>query len=320
MPLNMDDSTQDSSPRQAGGYSIHSDAETVRHEANWQSIVGDPERQLYVHSWRPGDLSPTGSPASSLAGHIAIVHGLGEHGGRYHSLARRFCQRGFVVHAFDQQGHGRSPRPRGTIESYESMLGDISGFLGWVGEQAGPVFLFGHSMGGNLVLNHALRVASGYRAVVSSSPMIRAQRAPGRVAEWLLRFWLRIRPNATMTSHVVPERLMNDPAEITAFKADELFHSTLSLKLGAALIDSGRWALEHASELSVPLLLSHGDTDALTSPKASEQFARQSTGKCELALWPDFLHDPFRCLDSDQIVDRFADFFRSHAGDSGASA
>ncbi|HBE66590.1 MAG TPA: hypothetical protein DDW52_00440 [Planctomycetaceae bacterium] len=316
----MDDSTQDSSPQQIGGYRLDSDAEAIRYEAGWQSVARDAPRQLYVHSWRPdSDLTSSGLSATAQLGHIAIVHGLGEHGGRYDSLARRFCQRGFSVHAFDQQGHGQSRQPRGLIESYESMLDDISHFLKWVGKQGAPVFLFGHSMGGNLVLNHALRVSDGYQAVVSSSPMIRAQRAPGRVAEWLLRWWSRMRPRATMTSNVVPERLMNNPAEIAAFEADTLFHSTLSLKLGAALIDSGRWALKHANELSVPLLLSHGDTDVLTCPQASQQFAETSSKYCEFHLWPDFLHDPFRCLASDQVVDRFADFFRRNVEDSGAA-
>lgn len=280
----------------------------MHYAADWRSFPNasdatDSQLKKFVHIWTPDE--STGQPA----GTIAILHGLGEHGGRYHGLARKLTAAGFQVAAFDQQGHGKDPGPRGFVASYESLIADVSAFLDWIQTQLGTqTVLLGHSMGGNLALNHALRIGQGYCGVVASSPMIRAQRAPGRIVESLLRMWIRLMPSASMTSTVIAERLMSDPDEIASFKEDDLFHSTLSLRLGAGLIDSGRWALTNAGDLSVPLLLSHGDTDELTRTDASEEFASRSNENCELRIWKGFLHDPFRCEGGQEVVDCFVDF------------
>lgn len=286
----------------------------MHYAADWRSFPSSSDTsdaanstlEKFVHLWKPDDSEGINTQPIAT---VAILHGLGEHGGRYHSLARKLTAAGFQVAAFDQQGHGKDPGPTGFVASYESLLEDISAFLYWIESQLGTqTILLGHSMGGNLAINHALRIGHGYCGVIASSPMIRAQRAPPQIVEALLRLWIKLRPRASMTSKVIAERLMSDPDEIASFKADELFHSTLSLRLGAALIDSGRWALENAGSLSVPLLLSHGDIDALTRTDASEEFASRSTEYCQLKIWKGFLHDPFRCLGSQEVVDCFVDF------------
>src|SRR5690606_6672699 len=160
---------------------------------------------------------------------------------------------------------------RGKIRSYQSLLSDISAFVQWnrVRHPDIPTILFGHSMGGNLVINFALResVRPGY--VISSSPMLEKANpvspAAIRLARWLLRF----APNLKLRSRIVVERLMSDPAEQQMLRVDELFHNQMSLRLGAGLVDSGHWALQGADRLQSPLLLSHGTSDYMTCHKAS---------------------------------------------------
>ena len=101
---------------------------------------------------------------------------------------------------------------------------------------------------------------------------------------------------------------MDDPVEIAEFNADPLFHSKLSLRLGAALIDSGRWALRHADRLSNPLLITHGTSDALTRFDASVEFARRAGALCQLEILPGALHDPFRCRDRQRVLGRYLEF------------
>ncbi len=270
----------------------------------WKSCDGN---DYFVRSWE----------AENPWARCLIVHGLGEHSGRYQSLAEYINQSGISVVAFDQQGHGKDRRPRGCIDSYDSLLHDISVVLNWTKSTTPnlPIVLLGHSMGGNLVLNHALRIGSNAdarncAAVISSSPMIHAQNAPGPVFEFIARIAMKIAPNFQLRSRVFPERLMSDPAEQEAWRQDEVFHTRLSLRLGAALIDTGRWALDNAERLKMPVLLTHGDDDALTKPEASQEFARRASEYCEFKLWQNYLHDPFRCVGKEAIVDHWVSYFK----------
>src|SRR5690606_13087284 len=139
--------------------------------AQWLEV--QPGNRKYVHHWWP---------AQSPWTNVGIVHGLGEHGGRYHPLARSLVSAGLSVTAFDQQGHGRSPEPRGRVRSYQSLLEDVAAFLNWNRElyPTVPTVLLGHSMGGNLVINYVLRDYPQPTRAIASSPMIRLTAPPSR--------------------------------------------------------------------------------------------------------------------------------------------
>lgn len=273
----------------------------MKKTAQWLDI--SPGQRKFVTRWLP-DAAPHAN--------VVIVHGLGEHGGRYDTLAQHFVASGFSVSAFDQQGHGRSPESRGKIRSYNSLLDDIACFLKWnQAEHADtPTVLFGHSMGGNLVINYSLRNYPQPERVISSSPMLEKARPvhPGfvRFARWLMR----IAPNIKLRSDVVAARLMSDPVEQQLLRDDELFHSQITLRLGAGLLDSGAWALKNAGRVKTALLLSHGSSDYMTSFKASVEFARLAGESCELVAIDGELHDPFRSLQRDTILARYVDFIR----------
>ena len=273
----------------------------MKKTAQWLDIA--PGQPKFVTRWRP-ETAPQAN--------VAIIHGLGEHGGRYDTLAQHFVRAGLSVSAFDQQGHGRSPEARGKIRSYNSLLDDIASFLTWnQAEHAGtPTILFGHSMGGNLVINYALRDYPQPERVISSSPMLEKATPvhPGFVR--FARLLMRIAPNLKLRSDVVAERLMSDPVEQQMLRDDELFHSQITLRLGAGLIDSGAWALEHAGRVQTALLLSHGSSDSMTSFNASIEFARLAGEACELVTIDGELHDPFRSVRRDAIIARYVDFIR----------
>jgi acylglycerol lipase len=285
----------------------------VRSTTSWEQV--SPRVQRFVHHW---------DPAEGASAAVCIVHGLGEHGGRYQSLAQALAEAGFYVVSFDQQGHGHSPGGRAEVQSYLALLDDIQSMLAWLQTRhpSLPLTLLGHSMGGNLVLNYAIRKASEPgailpKAVISSSPMIRSVKAPAAWVEFLLRGLLYVAPNHQLKSFIIPERLMSDPDEQRALIEDQLFHNRLTLRLGAALLDSGRWLLEHASELNVPTLLTHGTDDYLTCHLASREFAEKSHGKCRLELLNGQLHDTFRDLNRHHVLSLFIDFLHTHTSLSG---
>ncbi|QDV25050.1 alpha/beta hydrolase [Aureliella helgolandensis] len=276
----------------------------MRYAAQWTTIASNQSK--YVHRWDP-EVPPKGC--------VLIVHGLGEHGARYHRLAEDWVAAEFAVVAFDQQGHGLSPEARGCIQSYSSLLDDIHAMYQWCQREYASVAptLFGHSMGGNLVLNYALREYPRPAGVISSSPMILAMNPPSAAFERLARILLKCIPNYRLRSRVNPKHLMNSEVEQQAFREDRLFHAQLSLRLGAALIDSGRWSLEQAHTLSTPLLLTHGTADIRTCPEASQEFGRRGGPWCRVEILKDRLHDPFRDNERDEVIAMYNRFIREIA-------
>ncbi|MFN3191019.1 MAG: lysophospholipase [Aureliella sp.] len=276
--------------------------EAVNCDQGWHQV--DSNRKKFVRIWKPAEnVSPWGA--------VCILHGLGEHSGRYQNLAVEFVRAGLRVYAFDQQGHGHSPEKQACIESYDSVMDDVAAVLAWVQDHARlPTCLFGHSMGGNFVLNYALRRTPHPLCVISSSPMIRAVEEPAAPVETLLRALKVFFPNFRMGSNVRPERLMSDPEEQAGLANDELFHSKLSLRLGASLLDTGRWLIGNAPRLEVPTLLTHGTIDHKTSPEASIEFAASAGSICKLEILDGHYHDPFRDLERLKVIDLFVSYIR----------
>lgn len=249
---------------------------------------------------------------------VLIVHGLGEHGGRYARLAKDLNAAGLSVISFDQQGHGLNARKRGCITSYADLLQDIESVLRWMDSiyQPRSLILFGHSMGGNLVLNYALRQRAMPCGVIASSPMIRSPRQPGRWGERFFKMVIPVAGNYVLRNRIHPPAIMSDPEEQQALACDPLFHSRLSLRLGAALVESGRWLLDSADKLALPTLLTHGTSDRITCPQASALFASRASSHLRFHLLQGHLHDPFRDLGRDQVIALYLDFISSLASAS----
>jgi len=135
------------------------------------------ELQLFGQSWQPED-----RPRAA----ICLVHGMGEHSGRYGHVADRLTQAGYSVFAFDLRGHGKSLGPRGHTPSYRTLLNDINSLLNEVDKNFPelPLFLYGHSLGGNLVLNYVLRRQPKFKGVIVTGPWLRLAFEPPRFKIW----------------------------------------------------------------------------------------------------------------------------------------
>lgn len=274
------------------GYEL-SAAERLR-VVSW-NVLNDGSRRAF-YSWP--------CEASRSVASILIVPGLGEHGGRYAECAKVFSKSGFEVHAIDLIGHGLSPGKRGCINSYEGLLDEIEVAMVAMAEKTPqlPLVLWGHSMGGNLVLNYLLRKNRLPHCAISSGPMLRAVRLPSKAFLWLSRRLLRLMPNYQLKAPVDHADCTRDAAQRALMSSDKLFHRQLSLRLGAALIDSGQWALDHSEQLRTPVLLVHSEKDNITSAAAAAEFAESSAKFCELKLLSAQLHDVHRDLGSEAVL------------------
>ncbi len=263
----------------------------------------------FGQTWLPLDQDPIAL--------ICIVHGLGEHGGRYADFADTMCQRGFGALAFDLQGHGHSPGWRGCINSFDGLMRDIVSALGRLGSlfPEKPIILYGHSMGGNLVLNYALRHYQPQPlAVIASGSFLRPKHPLSQPFMLYARILAKVLPHYCLRAPVRAEGLSRDRSQQDAYRRDELVHRRISLRLGVAIIDAGNWAIEHAQELAVPSLVLHGSADELTCPDASREFAGRSNALCQLRIFDGFLHDIHRDVGRLEVFDLLEDWIRRQPG------
>ncbi len=250
-------------------------------ETNWKSADGI---DLYARGWEP-DQAPRAV--------VCLVHGLGEHVSRYANVAQAFTDEGFVLFGFDQRGHGRSGGPRGHVPSYNQMMEDIALLL----KQAAtrypglPTFLYGHSMGGNEVLNFALRRKPELKGVIATGPFLRLAFQPPAAQVTLARMMNGIFPAFTQKSGLELAALSRDQKVIDSYVADPLVHDKITARLFVELFDSGEWALNRAGEFTLPLLLMHGSADRLTSANASREFAQHGGKNISLHIWDGWFHE-----------------------------
>lgn len=261
---------------------------------------------LYFQEWRPEDR------ARAV---VCLVHGLGEHSGRYGHVAAHLNEAGYAVVAFDQRGHGRSGGPRGHSPSHTTTLDDIGLLLAEANARYPELqkHLYGHSLGGGMVINYALRRRPDIRSVIATSPALRqATPAP----QWKTAFGklLRdIRPEMQVSNGLDLSGISRDPEVIRAYRADPLVHDRVSARLGTDTLASGEWALVHAGEFPLPLLLIHGSADRITCPKASREFADHAGDCCTFVLLDGCYHETHNEPDAHLALDAITGWLDSHS-------
>jgi alpha-beta hydrolase superfamily lysophospholipase len=211
---------------------------------------------IYHQSWLPD-----GEPKAV----VLLLHGLAEHSGRYTHIAQALTDAGYAVHALDHRGHGKSDGKRTFVKSYDQYQADILQFRAMVEAQhAGlPLFVLGHSMGGNLALGHVLDHQEGVRGMVLSAPALApgASLSPSKIklAKLVGKIAPGLRPEALSS-----DAISRDPAVVAAYVADPLvFNGKITAGAAAALLNSMETFPRRYAELRLPILLQHGTADAL---------------------------------------------------------
>jgi alpha-beta hydrolase superfamily lysophospholipase len=247
---------------------------------NFQSEDGI---SFFAREWKP----------DSAKAVIALVHGHGEHIGRYEHVAAAMNAAGYAMTGFDLRGHGQSTGKRGHTPSYDAMLDDVMRFLRETETRFPnlPLFLYGHSLGGNLVINTALRRQPPVKGVIATGPWLRLAFEPPAFQVVLAKTVNGIFPGLLQSSGLETAALSHDESVVRAYENDPLVHDKISARLFLVMYEAGLWALDHASALTLPLLLMHGDADRLTSAEASREFAERAGDKVTLKIWEGAFHE-----------------------------
>jgi len=215
-----------------------------------------------------------------VKGVVVLVHGFGEHSGRYlESVVPMLLKSSLAVVLYDNIGHGKSGGKRGHCPGYDTLM-DI---LNQVIKKANsmfpgiPLFLYGHSMGGNIVLNYAIRRETGLKGVIATSPYLRLAFQPPKWKIVLGKVMLRLLPSITLSSGLDPKGISRISEEVEKYRTDPLVHDKVSPMFSFPIMDAGEWAIGNAHKLKVDTLLLHGTSDGIIDYRGTEEFHQNST-------------------------------------------
>lgn len=234
---------------------------------------------------------------------LVLMHGLGEHSGRYPHVVRFLNDCGWSVRRYDHRGHGRSGGPVGDVPDGEAILRDAKLVIDDFTQQLGaPPLLFGHSMGGLFAARFAIAGLSPLRGLILSSPGLALWlSAPQRMMLKVLR---AVTPGLAVSNGLQTRYLSHDPALIDAYKDDPLVHPKISARLLSAMLDAIDFSQSHAAALAIPTLMLVAGDDHLVDPSGSKAFfAKLAPGIGTMHLYPKMYHELFNELDTQALFD-----------------
>jgi alpha-beta hydrolase superfamily lysophospholipase len=270
-------------------------------ESKWKTPQGT---WLYTVEWAP--------PRPRAA--VVLAHGLGEHCRRYDHVARVFTAAGIAVLGFDHRGHGRSEGKRGHIPAMALAMDDISHFLDEAAARTPglPRFLYGHSLGGLMVLNHGLTRKPPVAGILCTSPGLEPGQPVQPVKLFLANLLYSLAPSITLDNGLDVNNLSHDGAVIAAYKNDPLVTPMISSALGLDLINTGKWVEEHGEDFGLPLLLLQGQGDHVVSPAAVRRFAARVPR--ELITYqemPGMYHELHNEVEKQAVLDQMVDWMEA---------
>jgi alpha-beta hydrolase superfamily lysophospholipase len=227
-------------------------------------------------------------PTESPIGDIVIVHGLGEHSGRYANTGSWLAEAGYRVRGFDLLGHGASSGGRGDIARWSLYLDQVEGHLRAMRTEGRPLTLFGHSLGGLIATEYAVSERPQPDLLILSSPALKGGAAWQRA---IAPFFGRAFPGLRLPTAVKGPMLSRDPTVGEAYFADPLNLFKATTRLGAHAFRSQERVGPLLSRIKIPTLVFHGGEDILVPPAASELLTETQSSNIERHLYPNLRHE-----------------------------
>lgn len=258
---------------------------------------------LFVRDW----------PSARAHDAVLIVHGLGEHSGRYQRLATWFHMRGYAVRSYDQRGHGKTPGTRGGMSHPDDLLEDLATVYNeYADSLPRRPLLLGHSMGGLVAARCVLDRRIQPPAMVLSSPALRTWEPAWR--QKLAAAVAKLLPNVPLPNGLPFDKLSHDPQVEPAYRADPLRHSWVTPRMAEFIFRAGDACVRDASKLKIPTLLLVAGADKLVNPAGSREFAEGSwAGKYLTTRYFDSLyHELFNEAEPSrsQVLKQLADWLQ----------
>jgi len=252
--------------------------------------------RIFVTDWRP-------EPTETVRGGIVVMHGLGEHCGRYAHVARFFNDLGLTVRTYDHRGHGRSGGPRGDVPNDESLLLDAKMVFDDFAQQiAGTPFLLGHSMGGLIAARFAVENRSPLRGLILSSPPLTIALKPAQ--KILFKILSAIAPGIALPNGLEQRYLSHDQKVVDAYAKDPLVHPKISARLLNFMLNSIEIVHSKAPVLNLPTLMVIAGDDHIVDASGSQSFySLLPVGVATIHVYPQLYHEIFNEVDAKPVFE-----------------
>jgi len=253
--------------------------------------------RLYRRSLVPRD-------PDKVRAHVALVHGYGEHIGRYRETMERLANAGFAAHGIDYRGHGQSDGVRAHVDLFADYLADIDVLVGHARGRAEKkkLFVLGHSLGGLILATWALGRKEGVAGVVLCSPFMDLAFQPPQVKLMAAQVLQRLAPRLHMGNELNVDDLTHDPEIRRATKADPLYQHVTTAGWFQQIRLTQDDTLKRAGELGLPCLVLVGEADPIAAPAAGRRlFAALGSTDKTLKTYEGFLHELLNETDRDRV-------------------
>ena len=256
-----------------------------------------------------GSFWPAGNASYA---NVLIIHGLGEHHRRYDHVAEILIENGLNVYAYDQRGHGISGGKKGHSPSHEHLHDDLEKNIKHIqGRSTQPLFLYGHSFGGNVLTSYLLkRENEKIKGAVISAAWFRLAFEPPKFEVTLGRLMNKLWPAYTQSNQLDSSDLTNDPVVNEAYENDSLVHDKISAALFVNAYAAGYWCIENVSGLKNRALLIHGQDDPIIDVNGSVDFANNAGDNVSLKIWPETKHEPHNDIKKSEVIKHICEWIK----------
>ncbi|MDH4262846.1 MAG: lysophospholipase [Spirochaetia bacterium] len=249
---------------------------------------------------------------------IVIQHGFGEHSGRYFNVVEKFQNSGYSLFILDMRGHGLSEGLRGYSPNFNSLVEDLYSFIVFVKKtyKTKKPVLISHSLGGLIGLSFGLvpDYANQIKAIVSNgaslsvhmTPLLYVKRIAGKLLTMLI-------PELRLDLGLDVKFISHDKNVVKAYIDDPLVHGFIKVKLAEEIINKGKWCIDHASEMKIPVLLTHGGSDGISNPEGTKMFYANCGSKDKtLIIYDDLYHEVYNETEKEKPLNDLEKWVEKH--------
>lgn len=262
---------------------------------------------IYAQSWLPD---------AEVQGIVIIVHGYAEHSQRYSHVARTLVNAGYGVYALDHRGHGHSGGMRAYFASISEPVADLEQFFYQIQAKhpQAPVFVLGHSMGSLIALWFTLRHQEELAGLILSGTAVNNPEIVPGYQRALVNFLRRFAPRLALVPPLDSATLSTDPKTARDYDADPLnYRGSWRVGLAAELLDAADTLRARVSELTLPVLLMHGEHDEVT-PISGGRLVYEKAASTDKTIhtYPGMRHEIFNELDRGKVLADLRQWLQAH--------